>query len=62
MIHAVTIGEQGVGDGTHIEQAIPIGVTAGQARDLQPEQDSHSPESDLSIQVIESGAFYEHLT
>src|SRR5580692_2207397 len=61
MIHAVTIGEQGVGDGTHIEQAIPIGVTARQARNLQPEQDSHSPESDLSIQVIESGTFYKHL-
>src|SRR5258708_30885159 len=61
MIHAVTIGEEGVGDGTHIEQAIPIGVTARQARDLKPEQDSHSSESDLTIQVIESGTFYKSL-
>jgi hypothetical protein len=36
-------------------------LRARQARDLQPEQDAHSPERDLSIQVIKSGAFYKHL-
>jgi len=42
LVHAVAIGEQGIGDRTHIEQAIPICIAPRQAPDLKPKKDSHS--------------------
>jgi hypothetical protein len=57
VIQAIIIGEQGIGDGTHIEEAIPIRITPCQAGDLQPEKNSHSSHGDFRIQVIKSGTF-----
>ena len=40
VIDAVGVGDQGVGDAAQIEQAIPVGVVARQARDLEAEHDA----------------------
>ena len=61
VIQAIAVGEQGIGDGTHVEQAIPIRIAPRQARDLQPKQNPYSSHGDFSIQVIESGTFDKHL-
>src|SRR6516162_970482 len=59
MIQAIIISEQGIGNGTHIEKAIPIRITPCQAGDLQPKKNSHSSHSNFHIQVIKSGTFDE---
>src|SRR6516162_2544595 len=61
MIQAIIISEQGIGNGTHIEKAIPIRITPCQAGDLQPKKNSHSSHSNFHIQVIKSGTFDERL-
>ena len=40
MIDAVGIADQGVGEAAEIEQAIPIGVVAREARDFEAEHDA----------------------
>ena len=40
VIDAIGIADQGIGHATEIEQAIPVGVVAGQAGDLEAEHDA----------------------
>src|SRR6516162_11689994 len=56
MIDAVAISHQSIGDATQIEQAIPVGIVACQARDFQSEHDSRAAHSNFCSQVREAGA------
>ena len=55
MINPVGIADEGVGDATQVEQAIPVGIVARQARDLQSQYDADLPESDLGGHAREAG-------
>src|SRR6516164_1436341 len=48
MIDAVGIADEGMGDAAQIEQTVPVGVVAGQARDLQSQHDSDLTEGHFS--------------
>src|SRR6202043_2979691 len=48
MIDAVGIADEGVGEAAQIEQAIPIGVVAGEAGDFEAEHDADMAEGDFS--------------
>ena len=55
MVDAVGVGDQGVGHPGQIQQPIPVGVVAGQPRNLQRQYDSHLTEPDLRGQLGEPG-------
>ena len=55
VVDAVGIGEQGVGDSAQVEEAIPVGVVARQARDLQAEDDADLEEGDVGGELSEAG-------
>jgi hypothetical protein len=57
MIDAVAIADQRVSHATKIEQAIPVGIIAGQAGDFQAEHDAYAAESDFRREACEPGAF-----
>ena len=47
VIDAIGIADQGIGHATEIEQAIPVGVVAGQAGDLEAEHDADPAQGHL---------------
>ena len=47
MIDAVGIADEGVGEAAEIEQAIPIGIVAGEAGDFEAEHDPDMAEGDF---------------
>ena len=51
MIEAVGVGDQGVGHPGQVQQPIPVGVVAGQPRDLQRQHDPDLPHADLGGQL-----------
>ena len=55
MVDAVGVGDQGVGHPGQVQQPIPVGVVAGQPRNLQRQHDSHLSEPDLGGQLGEPG-------
>ncbi len=55
MVDAVGVGDQRVGHPGQIQQPIPVGVVAGQPRNLQRQHDSHLTEPDLRGQLGEPG-------
>jgi hypothetical protein len=56
MVEAVTVADEGVGDAAEVEQAVPVGVVAGETRDLQPEHEPDLAQRDLGRQAREPGA------
>ena len=54
MIEPVPIGDQRVGHGAQIEELVPVGVVAGEAGDLDPEDDPHLPETDVGDESLEA--------
>ena len=56
VVDAIGIGEQGVGDATQVEEAIPVRVVARQARDLEAHHDAHLEEGDIGGELGEAGA------
>src|SRR6266436_9625890 len=56
MIEAVSIADERVGEAAEIEQAIPVGVIAGEAGDLKTEHDSDMPERNLGGEACKSVA------
>ena len=54
MIEAVPVGDQRVGHGAQIEEVIPVGVVAGEAGNLDPEDDPHLPEADVGDESLEA--------
>src|SRR5262249_31509078 len=57
VINAVGIADERVGEAAEIEQAIPIGVVAGEARDLKTEHDPHMPKRDFRREARKAAAF-----
>ena len=55
VVDAVGVGDQRVAHAGQIQQPIPVGVIAGQTRNLQRQNDSHLPEPDLRGQFGEPG-------
>ena len=50
MIDAVGVADQGIGEATQLDEAMPIGVVARQARDLEPEHEADVGERDFGGQ------------
>src|SRR6516165_4587652 len=57
VINAIGIADERVGEAAEIEQAIPIGVVAGEARDLKTEHDPHMPKRDFRREARKAAAF-----
>lgn len=56
VIETVAVGDEGVGHTTEIEETIPVGVIAGEARDFQAQDDADVGQRDLGGQTIEPGS------
>ena len=56
MIEAVGIADQGICHAAQVEQAIPVGVVAGQTGDLEAENDADPTERHLGGHVGEARA------
>ena len=56
VIDAIGVADQRVGQPAQVEQAVPVGVVAGEARDLEPEHDPDVAEGDLGGQAREAAA------
>jgi hypothetical protein len=54
IIDALLVNDQGVGEGTDLQQAIPITARAGQARDFQAQHRSHVAQSHFGHQPLKS--------
>src|SRR5215469_619262 len=56
MIDTISITDKGIGGAAEVEQPIPVGVIARQARDFQSQDNAHAPERDFSGHVSKAGA------
>src|SRR4249919_1987906 len=56
MIDAVGIADEGVGEAAEIEQAIPVGVVAGEAGNFEAEHDPDMAEGDFGSEPGEAVA------
>ncbi len=56
VIEPIAIADQSVGDAAEIEQAIPIGIIAREARNFETKDDADSAESNFGGQACEAGA------
>ena len=54
VIEAVAVGDERVGHRAQVEQLIPVGVVAGEARHLDPQDDADLPEADVGDEVLEA--------
>ena len=52
MIDSVFIQDERVGKGTDLQQSMPVGAVAGQARDFQPQHDAGSSHADFRHQFL----------
>jgi hypothetical protein len=57
VVDPIGVADQSVGQAAEIEQAVPIGVIAGQTRDLQAEHDTDMPQRDLRGEPGKATAF-----
>src|ERR1700722_6724901 len=56
VIDSIIVADQCVGDAAEFQQAIPVGVVASQARDLQAQNDTHAGQCDFAGQASKAGA------
>ena len=56
MIDAIGVADQGIGHAAEVEQAIPVAVVAGEARDFEPKHDPDMTEGDLGGQARKAAA------
>ena len=56
IIESLFVQNQGVGEGTDFQQMMPITGVTCQARNLQTQDQSHMPQSDLSHESLERKA------
>ena len=54
MIDAVGVADQGIGEAAQLDEAMPIGVVARQARDLEPQHEADVGERDFGGQPGEA--------
>jgi hypothetical protein len=53
IVDAVLVEDEGVGEGADLEQPVPVGGVAGEARDLEAEDDAGVAEPDLGDERLE---------
>jgi hypothetical protein len=58
VIEPIAVADQGVGEAAQIEQAVPLGVVAGEPGNLDAEQDADVAEGHLGGQVGEAGSVH----
>jgi hypothetical protein len=56
MINAVAVTDEGIGETAKIEQAIPVCVVAGEARDFEAKHDAYMAEGDFGDQTGEAAS------
>ena len=56
IVKSVLVADDGVGERAELEQALPIGAVACQARDLQSQHDAGVAEGDLADEVLKAVA------
>jgi hypothetical protein len=56
VVDAVGIGDLGIGHAAQIEEPVPVSVIAGQARDLEAQDDADLGQGDIGRQPGEAGA------
>src|SRR5262249_25646688 len=60
MINAVAITDEGIGEPAKIEQAIPVGVVAGEAGDFEGQHEADMAQSDFRAQTGDNAPTYEY--
>jgi hypothetical protein len=53
VVDAVSVGDERVGQGTQIQQLVPVGVVPGQPGDLQAQDDPGLAQADIGDQLSE---------
>jgi hypothetical protein len=56
VVDAVGVGEEGVGEGTEFEEAVPVGIGAGEAGDLSAQDEADVTEGDVGDELLEGRA------
>jgi hypothetical protein len=62
VVDAVLVGQQGAEEAADLQQVVTVLARAGQAADLQAEDQADVPEGDLGQQPLEAGAGDRRLT
>jgi len=56
VVDPILVEDEGIGQGTDLEQPVPVGRVASQPRDLQPEHDPGAPQADIGDEPLKSFA------
>ena len=56
IVDAILVEDEGVSECADLQQPVPVGRVAGQARHLQPEDDARAAQPDIGDEVLEAGA------
>ena len=56
IVHAVLVKDERVGEGADLQQPVPVGTVARQARDLEPHDDAGPTQTDLAHQALKTFA------
>src|SRR5260370_8795178 len=59
VIDTVFVSQQGTGQPTQVKQTIPIGIVAGESRELHPQHDADVSQSDLRGELGEARSIEE---
>ena len=54
MIDAISVADEGIGEAAQIEETIPVGIVAGEARDFEAEHDADMSERDFGGEAREA--------
>ena len=58
MVNPVGVADQRIGQTAQIDESVPVGIVAGQSRDLKTQNKPHVSERDLGGQAGETGSRY----
>jgi len=56
VVHAALVADDRLGQRTDLEQVVPVGAVASEARDFQAQHDSRVAEADFRDQLLEAAA------
>ena len=55
IVDSIRVGEEGVGEGTEFEEAVPVGAGSGEAGNLDPEDQTDVSQGNLGGELLEPG-------
>src|SRR5215813_2893534 len=58
IIEAILVDDEGIGEGTDLNEAIPLATGPSEARGLQTDYRARSAQADFGDQILKSGAPY----